>query len=40
MKKLFRVARRLKRCLVFIDEIDYVGKRRGGGGTRLLLCVP
>ncbi|CAM9623647.1 unnamed protein product [Chrysoparadoxa australica] len=38
VKKLFAMARRHKRAIIFLDEIDYVGKKRGDGmGQSLVL---
>jgi len=34
VRKLFEVARSKSPCIIFIDEIDAVGKRRDGGGPR------
>lgn len=32
IKSAFRAARRLKKCIIFIDEIDAMGRARGAGG--------
>jgi len=32
VRQLFAEAKRLAPCIIFVDEIDAVGKRRGGGG--------
>ena len=32
VRKLFETARSFDNCIIFIDEIDAVGKQRGGGG--------
>ena len=39
VRKLFKQARENAPCIVFIDEIDAVGKRRGGGVCFLLLSL-
>lgn len=30
VKKLFARARKYKKCIIYIDEIDSVGRKRGG----------
>lgn len=37
VKQQFKAARKLKKCILFIDEIDYVGKKRSSGHQQSLM---
>ena len=37
VKRLFEKARKLRPCIIFIDEIDTIGRRRGGGDSSLAM---